>query len=67
VERFGPVRSVVPSLVVTLAFEGLDRSTRHKSGLVLRAPRIAGILWDQPAAGAETLGALTRLLPGAGA
>lgn len=67
VERFGPVRSVVPSLVVTLAFEGLDRSTRHKSGLVLRAPRIAGILWDQPAAEAEALGALTRLLPEGGA
>lgn len=67
VERFGPVRSVAPSLVVTVAFEGLDRSRRRKSGLMLRAPRIAGILWDQPAADAETLGALARLLPEGGA
>lgn len=39
-ERFGPVRSVKPQLVFELAFEGIARSTRHKSGIALRFPRI---------------------------
>ena len=37
VERFGPVRAVAPALVLEVAFEGLQRSTRHKSGVAMRA------------------------------
>ncbi|MEL7338443.1 MAG: ATP-dependent DNA ligase, partial [Planctomycetota bacterium] len=40
-ERFGPVRSVTPELVMELAFEGLQKSSRHKSGIAVRFPRIA--------------------------
>jgi DNA ligase-1 len=63
VERFGPVRAVAPSLVVEVAFEGLQRSTRHKSGLAMRFPRINRIRWDKPADEADTLANLERLLP----
>ena len=40
-ERFGPVRSVQPELVFEIAFEGIQESSRHKSGLAVRFPRIA--------------------------
>ena len=40
VEKFGPVRTVKPELVFELAFEGIQRSTRHKSGIAVRFPRI---------------------------
>ncbi len=53
VERFGPVRAVEPKLVCELAFEGVQRSTRHKSGLALRFPRIHRIRWDKPAGEAD--------------
>jgi DNA ligase-1 len=66
VERFGPVRSVRADrgfgLVFEVAFEGLQRSTRHKSGVAMRFPRINRIRWDKPAAEADTLEALERLL-----
>jgi len=62
-ERFGPVRAVAQTLVVEVAFEGLQRSSRHKSGVAMRFPRIARIRWDKPAAEADTLEALERLLP----
>ena len=62
-ERFGPVRQVAPSLVLEVAFEGLNRSGRHKAGLAMRFPRIRRIRWDKPAAEADTLETLHALLP----
>jgi DNA ligase 1 len=62
-DRFGPVRQVAPSLVLEVAFEGLNRSTRHRAGLAMRFPRIRRIRWDKPAAEADTLDNLRALLP----
>ena len=66
VERFGPVRAVKADrdfgLVLEVAFEGLARSTRHKSGVAMRFPRINRIRWDKPAREADELSALERLL-----
>ncbi|MGD9252740.1 MAG: ATP-dependent DNA ligase [Holophagae bacterium] len=61
VERFGPVRSVTPELVFELAFEGIRRSPRHKSGLALRFPRIARWRRDKTAAECDTLEAVREL------
>mgnify|MGYP002777199197 CR=1 FL=1 len=60
-ERFGPVRSVEALLVFELAFEGIQVSTRHKSGVALRFPRIARWRIDKTAAQADTLEALRAL------
>jgi DNA ligase-1 len=60
-EKFGPVRRVEPALVFELAFEGLSRSTRHKSGVAVRFPRIARWRRDKPAAEADTLASLEAL------
>jgi DNA ligase-1 len=66
VERFGPVRSVRADkdfgLVLEVAFEGLQRSTRHKSGVAMRFPRISRLRWDKPAREADELGTLVRML-----
>ena len=66
VERFGPVRSVRAEpghgLVLEVAFEGLNRSTRHKSGVAMRFPRISRLRWDKPAGEADRLESLTALL-----
>jgi DNA ligase 1 len=62
-ERFGPVRQVAPELVFELAFEGIHASTRHKSGLALRFPRIARWRTDKPAAEADRLEQVLALLP----
>ena len=62
VERFGPVRSVTPSLVLEVAFEGLQRSARHKSGIAMRFPRINRIRWDKPANEADRLETLEAML-----
>jgi DNA ligase-1 len=66
VERFGPVRSVRADrsfgLVLEVAFEGLQRSTRHRSGVAMRFPRISRIRWDKPAAEADTLQTLEAML-----
>ena len=48
IERFGPVRSLKPGLVVEIAFENINTSSRHKSGLALRFPRFSRIRWDKP-------------------
>jgi DNA ligase-1 len=68
VERFGPVRSVRADrdfgLVLEVAFEGLQRSTRHKSGVAMRFPRINRIRWDKPAREADELATLERMLDG---
>jgi DNA ligase 1 len=63
VDRFGPVCAVKPSLVLEVAFEGLQRSPRHKSGVAMRFPRINRIRWDKPAAEADRLEALEAMLP----
>ncbi len=69
--RFGPVREVTHSrnkgLVLEVAFEGLQRSTRHKSGVAMRFPRISRIRWDKRPSDADTLEALEKLLPPRGA
>ncbi|HEY3799355.1 MAG TPA: cisplatin damage response ATP-dependent DNA ligase [Caulobacteraceae bacterium] len=66
VERFGPVRSVRASmdfgLVLEVAFEGLQRSTRHRSGVAMRFPRINRIRWDKPAREADELATLEAML-----
>jgi DNA ligase-1 len=62
-ERFGPVRVVEPSQVFELAFEGIARSTRHKSGVAVRFPRILRRRTDKPAAEADTIESLRALLP----
>ncbi len=67
IDRFGPVRSLKARLVVEVAFEGLNRSTRHKSGVAMRFPRIRRIRWDKPAEEADRLTALTDILDGMGA
>jgi len=65
-ERFGPVRSVRAEprhgLVFEVAFEGLQRSTRHKSGVAMRFPRISRLRWDKPPGEADELETLERLL-----
>ena len=66
VERFGPVRSVTATrefgLVLEVAFEGLQRSKRHKSGVAMRFPRISRIRWDKPAREADELHTLEAML-----
>jgi DNA ligase-1 len=68
-ERFGPVRSVRADkdfgLVLEVAFEGLQRSTRHKSGVAMRFPRINRLRWDKPAREADELATLVRMLEAA--
>ncbi len=67
IDRFGPVRSVTATkehgLVLEVAFEGLQRSPRHKSGIAMRFPRINRIRWDKPSAEADRLENLEALLP----
>nr|WP_198912369.1 cisplatin damage response ATP-dependent DNA ligase [Parvularcula mediterranea] len=67
IERFGPVRSVKATrehgLVFEVAFEGLNRSPRHKSGLAMRFPRINRLRWDKPAAEADEVATLEAMLP----
>lgn len=62
-ESFGPVRAVTPELVFELAFEGIQPSTRHKSGIALRFPRMARWREDKTAAEADSLELLKELLP----
>ncbi|WP_019906076.1 cisplatin damage response ATP-dependent DNA ligase [Methylobacterium sp. 77] len=65
-KRFGPVREVAygpeHGLVLEIAFEGVQRSTRHKSGVAMRFPRVHRIRWDKPAAEADRIGALETIL-----
>ncbi len=66
VDRFGPVRSVEPKLVFELAFEAIQPSNRHKSGIAVRFPRIARWRRDKSAPQADSLETIQRLLsPGA--
>ncbi|MGB3864485.1 MAG: cisplatin damage response ATP-dependent DNA ligase [Xanthobacteraceae bacterium] len=65
-EKFGPVRHVVhepdQGLVLEVAFEGLQRSPRHKSGVAMRFPRINRLRWDKPPREADRLETLERML-----
>ena len=61
-ERFGPVRAVVPNLVFELAFEGIQASTRHKSGVALRFPRMHRWRKDKHPKEANTLQDLKDIL-----
>jgi len=67
IEKFGPVRSVKPSLVFELAFEGINRSARHKSGIATRFPRMLRIRADKPLREADTMATLEALLALTGA
>jgi DNA ligase-1 len=66
IERFGPVREVVHEadrgLVLEVAFEGLQRSSRHKSGLAMRFPRINRLRWDKPPREADRLDRLETMI-----
>jgi DNA ligase-1 len=66
INRFGPVREVThepdEGLVLEVAFEGLSRSTRHKSGVAMRFPRISRIRWDKPPREADRIEHLEALL-----
>jgi DNA ligase-1 len=65
IERFGPVRSVAPKLVLEIAFDAVQESARHKSGIAMRFPRVSRIRWDKPAAEADTLETLKALITAA--
>ncbi len=71
VNRFGPVREVMheadKGLVMEVAFEGLQRSTRHKSGVAMRFPRISRLRWDKPPREADRLETLEQMLRAEGA
>jgi DNA ligase-1 len=62
IEKFGPVRSVKPQLVFELGFEGIQRSSRHRSGIAVRFPRMLRIRHDKPLHEADSLEELERLL-----
>jgi DNA ligase-1 len=62
VNRFGPVREVEKSLVFEVAFDSVHASTRHKSGVAMRFPRINRIRWDKPAEEADRLEALENMI-----
>jgi DNA ligase-1 len=63
VEQFGPVRTVTPELVFELAFEGIQRSSRHKSGIAVRFPRMLRWRTDKKPEDADTLETIRSLLP----
>jgi DNA ligase-1 len=62
VERFGPVREVEKSLVLEVAFDSIHLSSRHKSGLAMRFPRISRIRTDKPAAEADRIATLKSMV-----
>ena len=62
IEKFGPVRAVEPTQVFELAYEGIAASTRHKSGIALRFPRILRWRTDKPASEADTLQGLQAFI-----
>jgi DNA ligase-1 len=61
-EKFGPVRTVKPELVFELAFEGIQRSSRHKSGIAVRFPRMARWRTDKRPEEADTLDTVRALI-----
>ena len=65
IDKFGPVRVVKPELVFELAFEGIQRSSRHKSGVAVRFPRMARWRTDKAPADADTLDTVRGLIDAA--
>ena len=63
-ERFGPVRKVKPELVFELAFEGIQKSTRHRSGIAVRFPRMARWCKDKPVSEADSIDTIRALIRG---
>ena len=63
IERFGPVHHVKPELVFELAFEGIQRSSRHRSGIAVRFPRMARWRHDKKAEEADSVETIRALLP----
>ena len=61
IDRHGPVRVVEPKLVIELAFDAVQKSKRHKSGVALRFPRVSRIRWDKPAAEADVVETLAAM------
>lgn len=61
-ERFGPVRAVKRGLVFEVSFDAVQRSTRHKSGIAMRFPRIKRIRWDKPVHEADRVTALEKMI-----
>ena len=62
IERFGPVRSVKPGLVIEISFDNINVSSRHKSGVALRFPRFSRIRWDKPISDISILEDLKKLI-----
>lgn len=62
IEKFGPVRRVKPELVFELAFEGIQESPRHRSGIAVRFPRMARWRTDKKAEDADSIGTIRALL-----
>jgi DNA ligase-1 len=63
IERFGPVRSIVPTLVFEIGFDSLQVSPRHKAGIALRFPRILRWRKDKSPKDADTIEQIKKLLP----
>lgn len=61
-ERFGPVRTLQPQMVLEIEFDSIHRSKRHKSGVAMRFPRVQRIRWDKPADEADTLDTTLRMV-----
>jgi DNA ligase-1 len=61
-DSFGPVRAVEPALVFEVAFDAVQKSTRHRSGVAMRFPRIHRIRWDKPASEADRLDTLLAMI-----
>jgi DNA ligase-1 len=64
VQRFGPVREVEKTFVLEVAFDSIHESKRHKSGLAMRFPRVSRLRTDKPAAEADLIETLKRMIPG---
>lgn len=64
INRFGPVREVERSYVLEVAFDAVQRSGRHRSGVALRFPRVHRLRPDKPAAEADRLETLVRMIEG---
>ena len=65
-DRYGPVRAVKFGLVLEINFDAVQRSTRHKSGIAMRFPRIKRIRWDKPAHEADRVSTLEEMIPSEG-
>lgn len=61
-ERFGPVRAVKRGLVFEVSFDAVQHSTRHKSGIAMRFPRIKRIRWDKPVHEADRVETLQNMI-----